>query len=59
MGTLEERFFSGMNKQTLIRRNDEDAFKINAVLKKAIKKGGFILRGGTLANYTFNLDRIY
>jgi hypothetical protein len=57
-GDLEDCFFSPKGK-TLIKPDDEKSLEIVEVLKKGLRKGEFIQRGGEPSAYAFNLDRIY
>lgn len=58
MGDLEERFFAEKGK-TLVSPGDENAPQITEILKRAIKKGCFVQRGGAPTSYMFNFDLIY
>lgn len=58
MGKLEKRFFSKKHR-TIITAENKSAPAINKVLKKAIIKGNFILRGGRSSRFTFRFDSIY
>ena len=58
MGNLEERFFSA-KRETAIKPGDKEAHIVAGVLKRGIKKGNHILRGGRSSNYTFRFDSIY
>lgn len=59
MGNLEERFLRGRERETIVTSGHPDAPVLVKVLRKAISKGNFILRGGRSSKYNFCFDRIY
>ena len=58
MSEIEKKFLARCGK-TLVKGDDEKASVIIKVLKKGIKKGDYISRGGEPENYTFNFDQVY
>ena len=58
MSLLEQRFFAEPGK-TVVNTSDKNAPALCEVLKKAIRRGDFVQRGGTSTKYDFCFDAIY